>query len=205
MISALELQKVGPGLFSWQAYDPKIKAELFSTAIFTPSGYFLVDPIPLAHPALNELRDTGEVGGVIITNQNHLRASSEFAERFSVPIFAHPASFPDQKPSRFVQVADGDKICDTLEVIAIDGAAPGEIVLHYVPEGGALIIGDALINFGPDGFTFLPAKYCSNQKAMRRSLQKLINRSSERLLFAHGLPILSQASARLQALLMVDR
>src|SRR2546428_1215040 len=99
MSSAAELQKVGSGLFLWQAYDPKIKAELFSTAIFTPSGYFLVDPIPLADPALDQLRDAGGVSGVVITNSNHWRASSQFAERFSVPIFAHPASFPEQKPS----------------------------------------------------------------------------------------------------------
>jgi glyoxylase-like metal-dependent hydrolase (beta-lactamase superfamily II) len=204
MISAAELQNVGPGLFLWQAYDPKIKAELFSTAIFTPSGYFLVDPIPLADPAIGELRDAGGISGVVITNSNHLRASYQFADRFSVPIFAHPASFPEQKPSRFTKVADGVKICDALEVIAIDGAAPGEIALHYIPDGGALIIGDALINFNPYGFTFLPAKYCSNQKEMRRSLRKLINCKSERLLFAHGLPILSQASARLQELLVVD-
>ena len=84
MSSAAELQKVGSGLFLWQAYDPKIKAELFSTAIFTPSGYFLVDPIPLAGPAIDELRDAGRVSGVVITNSNHLRASSQFAERFSV-------------------------------------------------------------------------------------------------------------------------
>lgn len=202
MISAAELQKVGPAFFLWQASDPKIKTELFSTAIFTPSGGFLVDPILLPDPGVDQLHQTGRISGVVITNNNHLRASSEFAERFSVPIFAHPASFPGQKPSHFSQLADGEKICDEIEVIAIDGAVPGEIVLHSTSNGGALIIGDALINFDPYGFTFLPAKYCSNQKEMRRSLQKLLDHKSERLFFAHGLPIVSKASARLRALLI---
>ena len=63
------------------------------------------------------------------------------------------------------------------------------------------IIGDALINFAPYGFTFLPAKYCSNQKQMRQSLGKLLAYKAERMFFAHGLPILSAASERLRGLL----
>jgi glyoxylase-like metal-dependent hydrolase (beta-lactamase superfamily II) len=86
-------------------------------------------------------------------------------------------------------------------VIGIEGAGEGETALHYDRDGGTFIIGDALINFEPYGFTFLPAKYCSNQKQMRRSLRKLLAYKAERMLFAHGTPILSGASERLQGLL----
>jgi glyoxylase-like metal-dependent hydrolase (beta-lactamase superfamily II) len=90
-------------------------------------------------------------------------------------------------------------------VIRIEGAAAGEMVLHYAPDGGTLIVGDALINVEPYGFTFLPAKYCSNEKEMRRSLQKLLDYKAERMLFAHGTPILSGASDRFRGLLGSDR
>ena len=89
-------------------------------------------------------------------------------------------------------IADGEEICEGLHVIGIEGAPPGEIVLHYAVDGGTLIVGDALINFEPYGFTFLPAKYCSNQKQMRRSLRKLLDDKAERILFAHGVPISGQ-------------
>jgi hypothetical protein len=36
---------------------------------------------------------------------------------------------------------------------------------------------------------------------MRRSLQKLLDYKTKRILFAHGTPILSKATERLQALL----
>jgi glyoxylase-like metal-dependent hydrolase (beta-lactamase superfamily II) len=64
-----------------------------------------------------------------------------------------------------------------------------------------MIVGDALINLEPYGFTFLPGKYCSNEKEMRRSLQKLLDYKAERILFAHGTPILSGVSDRLRDLL----
>ena len=112
--------------------------------------------------------------------------------------------FPDEQSSRVRKVSDGDAICDGLQVIGIEGAVQGEIVLHYVPDSETLIIGDALINFEPYGFAFLPAKYCSDQKEMRRSLRKLLDYKAERLLFAHGTPILSSASDRWRALLDSD-
>jgi glyoxylase-like metal-dependent hydrolase (beta-lactamase superfamily II) len=201
MIKAAELQQVAPDLFFWQAYNRKVNADLSSAAITTRKGTFLVDPIPLTDVVVDQLRQAGAVAGVIVTNINHLRASDQFAERFDVPIYARRESFPDKAPARMAEIQDGAQICDSLEVIAIEGAAAGEIVLYSSKNGGALILGDALIHFEPYGFAFLPRKYCSNEKKMRRSLRKLLSRRSERILFAHGTPILSQATARLQELL----
>ncbi len=197
MTKNAELQQIAPDLFFWQAYDQKVKADLSSAAITTRKGTFLIDPIPLTDVGVDRLRQAGPVAGVIVTNINHLRASDQFAERFDVPIYARRESFP----ARMATIDDGAQICDALEIIAIEGAAAGEIVLYSSKHGGALILGDALIHFEPYGFAFLPRKYCANEKKMRRSLRKLLGRRSERILFAHGTPILSQATARLQELL----
>ena len=67
-----------------------------------------------------------------------------------------------------------------------------------------MIVGDALINFEPYGFDFLPAKYCRDFKLMRRSLPKLLGYTFERMLFAHGTPILSGARAKLERLLAAN-
>ena len=108
MAIACELVQVAPSLLIWQTYDPALKADLFSTAITTRNGSFLVDPIPLAHAALAQLFNAGSVSGVIVTNSNHLRASADFAARFSVPIFAHAETFPDRAlPGTKVRQSDG--------------------------------------------------------------------------------------------------
>jgi glyoxylase-like metal-dependent hydrolase (beta-lactamase superfamily II) len=201
---ASDFDRIAPYLALWHIYDPAVKAELYSTCLLTSDGACLIDPIPLESEALDELVGFARVAGIIVTSSNHDRASSRFAEGFSVPIFAQSETFPDKTPRKFRSVADGDEICDGLRVIGIQGAAAGEIVLHYSPGGGTLIVGDALINFEPYGFTFLPAKYCSNEKEMRRSLRKLLDYQAERMLFAHGMPILFGASNRLQGLLDSD-
>jgi hypothetical protein len=83
----------------------------------------------------------------------------------------------------------------------IDGAPVGEIAIHLEDRNGTMVIGDALINFEPYGFALLPPKYCTDAKVMRRSLAKLLDYSFERMLFAHGLPILAGARERLAQLL----
>jgi hypothetical protein len=186
----------------WCAYDPEAKAELYSTRLVTVNGSYLIDPILLQRQALDEMIDSLTVAGIVVTNSNHHRAAAQFAQQLSVAIFSHAQTFPSDQPGRLTTIADGEEIGDRLCVIAVDGAAPGEIVLHYGGNGGTLIIGDALINFEPYGFAFLPAKYCCDQREMRRSLRKLLDYEAERILFTHGTPILSRASQRLEALLI---
>ena len=204
MAIACDLVPIPPSFCLWQAYDPTAKADLCSSAILTPDGIFLVDPIPLADPPLADLLNGTSIAGILVTNANHLRAAPQFGERFSVPILAGANSFPDQTRPGLRRVADGDKISDELHVIGVDGAVAGEIALYHTPNGGTLIVGDALINFEPYGFTFLPRKYCSDEKGMRRSLRKLLDYKAARMLFAHGTPILSAASERLERLLNAD-
>jgi len=183
---APEIHRLSPTLAIWHQYDPAVKAELFSTAITTQAGVCLVDPIPLDGEALSDLIGTGKVGAVVVTNANHERAAAAFAADFSVPTYSAENSVPE---------ALG------LTAIPLPGAAPREIALHCGADGGTMIVGDALIHFGSHGFSFLPAKYCTNPKLMRKSLQALLDFSFERLLFAHGTPIMAKARERLTALL----
>lgn len=200
MTPACDVEQLLPGLFIWRAYDPAAKADLFSSALTTASGIYIVDPVPLEDSQLALLHAKKSVAGIIVTNANHQRAAADYSEKFSVPICARRETLPDQKPLRLIEFGRGAKIGDDLEAIGIEGAVAGEVALYHRANGGTLVVGDALINFEPYGFTFLPRKYCLNEKEMRWSLRKLLACEAERMLFAHGTPILSGASGRLQQL-----
>jgi hypothetical protein len=203
-VTAPDFHQLLPGLWVWQAYDSSVKADLFSSAILTSAGIYIIDPIPLPDPQLRQFSEAAKFAGIVVTNANHSRASSAYSDRFSVPVFAGTDSFPDFKPARFTEAKNGTAIGGELEVVEVEGAVAGEIGLYHASNGGTLIIGDALINFEPYGFSLLPRKYCLDEKQMRSSLCELITRRAERMLFAHGVPILSGATARLQRLLGAD-
>src|SRR3954468_22315990 len=139
MACAAELESVAVGILLWRTYDASIKTELFSTALTIPSGTYLIDPIPLPQPVTGSLTD---VAGIIITNENHVRSANHFADQFRVPTYS-AASRPFPKG---------------LTAVPIEGAALGEIAIYSTVAGGVMVTGDALINFDPYGFTFLPAK-----------------------------------------------
>ncbi len=200
MIEAADLISIGNSLWLWQAYDPAVKADLSSSAAKSGSRLFLIDPIPLAPAPFAELTAHGTVAGVLVTNSNHPRSAAAFARQLDTTIFAaEPVSgeFGGAQAQPFA----GGEIMPGVAAISIEGAASGEMAFHFGDNGGTLIIGDALINFEPYGFALLPAKYCSNQRQMQGSLRQLLDWPFERLLFAHGAPILTSARTRLETLL----
>jgi hypothetical protein len=196
MPRALEIEPVLPGISIWRCYDAASKTDLYSTGLQTDEGFLLIDPIDLPPDVMPELKG---VAGVIVTNENHLRSAAFFAERFQVPLYAEikvAASFAGATPLQVER-----PFAPKLTAVPVEGAAIGEIAIYWQTETGTIVMGDALINFEPYGFTFLPAKYCSDFKLMRKSLTRLLDYSFERMLFAHGTPILSGAKARLEGLL----
>jgi hypothetical protein len=198
---AAEISIISTGVLSWHAYDPKVKADLYSTALQADSGLVLVDPIDLAPSELELLQSQGRVAGVVVTNENHWRAAGRLANKLGVPVY-HGACGPEVGPGvQTIALGNGAQISPDLTVVPIEGAPTGEIALHLDKDGGTLVIGDALINFEPYGFTLLPAKYCSDAKAMRRSLPKLLEFQFDRILFAHGTPLVSGARKRLEQML----
>lgn len=201
MPRASELLRLSDSVSLWQVYDPTVKSDLFSSAIKTDAGVFLIDPIPLTRSCLEELNAPAGFAAVLVTNGNHRRAATEFARQLGVPIFAAGSVVVDWAAESARSIGDGGEISPGVAAIAIEGAANGETAFHFAGNGGTMVVGDALINLEPYGFSLLPAKYCSDQKEMKRSLQRLLDWPFERLLFAHGTPILASARERLEGLL----
>ena len=202
---AQELDQVAPGILTWHLYDPASKADLFSTALETSSGTLLIDPIALDVESLGALESRRKVSGIVVTNENHERAVSPFSDKFQTAVYLHVCLRDAVKLPRTIWLQDNGTISPGLTAVAIKGGPLGEIAVHDEANGGTLVMGDALINFEPYGFAFLPAKYCADFKLMRRSLPRLLDYPFERMLFAHGTPLLRNARERLEHLLAANR
>jgi hypothetical protein len=199
--AAPEVHRLTADLFIWHAFDANVKAELFSTGLRTDAGVYLVDPIAIGGHEIATAAGNSHVAGVIVTNANHARASAELAANFQVPVYVHSAAREEINSPRCVEIGRAFQDLENVQVLAIEGAAPGELALYGEADGGTIVIGDAVINAGSYGFTLLPAKYCVSVKTMRRSLRQLLPLEFQRMLFAHGTPIMAHARERLAQLL----
>lgn len=194
----IEFDWISRAFAIWHSYDSTSKTELFSTALIVASESTIFDPIALPEKSRQELESVGIIARIVISNANHARAAAAFAELHPALVFV-----PVELSAEF---SNSHRLSDGLELgplraTQIEGAAAGEFAFYHPDDGGTLIVGDALINFDPYGFTLLPKKYCTDQKRMIRSLRKLLDFDVTRIFFAHGNPIMFRARDRLAALL----
>src|SRR2546423_8897684 len=145
-----EIEPVSPGISIWRCYDRSVKADLFSTALETVSGTYLIDPIPLAPAALASWAGQNKVAGIIVTNENHERAAAQFSEKFAAPIYLSRALIGATLLPSATTVQDKGFLT-ALTAVEIEGAPAGEIAIHSAVGDGTMVVGDALINFEPYG------------------------------------------------------
>jgi hypothetical protein len=200
MTQADEFHTLSPTLFHWSAYDPEVKCELGSTGFRTPSGLVVVDPIPLAEPAWEELTALAPLRAILITNGNHVRNSVELRRRWQVPVVTAPTTrkaISELKPD---VVLLEHELLYGLAPISIPGATLGETA--FISANGEVCVGDALIHLEAEGgLQFLPDKYCDDPKESRASLRKLLSFDFQTMTFAHGTPIMKGAKEKLADLL----
>ncbi len=197
MAVATDFLAITPALLAWQAHEPALKCDLSSCALDTAEGLVLVDPIPLAEPALARLLQGRRPCAIVLTNGNHARAAEEFRARLGVKVFA-PAGAEGLEVAPDALLADGDTAPGGMRVLALPGAGPGEIALV---GGGTACIGDALIHLPPHGLRLLPEKYCADSAQLPHSLRKLLSCDFQIMTFAHGAPLTDSARAKLESLL----
>ena len=189
-----DFHQITSDLFVWHGYNPECKTDCTSTAIRTPDGFVLIDPVRLEEQAIERMVIDDKVVAVLLTNGNHLRGSLYEKERFDVPIYA-PNGAQGMIPVDGV-VNDGDLLWETLRAIELPGGSPGETAYH---APGVLVIGDAVTNL--DGLEVLPEKYCANLPLLLNSLRALRPLQFEIACFAHGLPIVGKARQKLADIL----
>jgi glyoxylase-like metal-dependent hydrolase (beta-lactamase superfamily II) len=185
-----DFHQITSDLFVWHGYNPECKTDCTSTAVRTPEGFVLIDPVRLEEQAIERMVSDDKVVAVLLTNGNHLRGSLYEKERLDVPIYAPDGARDIVRADRVV--SDGELLWETLRAIALPGGSPGETAYH---APGLLVIGDAVTNL--DGLGVLPEKYCANLPLLLNSLRALRPLQFDIACFAHGLPIVGNARQRL--------
>jgi hypothetical protein len=175
-----DFQAVSGAVFVWHAYDPAVRADCSSTAVRTPEGFVLIDPIPLAPSALERMVGPDRIAAILLTSGNHERACSSERTRLGVPVLAPGES---GLPADGL-VAGGDRLFGAIDAVALPGGGPGETAYVFA---STLIFGDAVVHL--DGLEILPDKYCTDPARLRTSLRALADWSFDTVCFAHGSPL----------------
>jgi len=197
---AEEFQALSDTLYHWSVYDPAVKCEIGCAALKLASGWVVVDPVPLAEPAWDELLAVAPLRAVLLTNGNHVRDAVALKAKHKVPVVTAADTRRDISELRpDVTLLPGELLYG-ITAIAIPGATPGETAFHS--KSGVMMLGDAVIHTSAEaGLELLPDKYCTDAAQNRASLRKLLDYDFHTLTLAHGAPVVTHAKEKLCALL----
>jgi len=197
---AEEFQALSDTLYHWSVFDPGLKCEISCTALKLPSGWVVIDPVPLAEPAWEELLALAPLRAILLTSGNHVRDALALKQKHPVPIVTAPDTRRDISELKPDVILLPNELLYGIAPIPVPGATPGETAFYS--KTGVMVLGDAVINTSPEaGLEFLPDKYCADAKQNRASLRQLLSFDFHTLTFAHGAPVTTHAKEKLNALL----
>jgi hypothetical protein len=189
-----DYHRVADDLYVWHGYNPECKTDCSSTAVRTPEGFVLIDPVRLEEQAIERMVGHDKVTAVLLTSGNHWRGTSYEKKRLDIPVYAPEGARQEVKADHWVK--DGEILFGKIKAVGLPGGGPGETA-YLLP--GALILGDALVHL--DDLSLLPDKYCENPRLLRESVKVLAAIEFDVVCFAHGLPLIGErARAAIAAL-----
>jgi hypothetical protein len=190
-------QQIAPGLRRWTAWHAEWKQEVGSLAVQTRDGLVLIDPIDPPP----ELRKADHV---LLTVFWHGRATPDIEAKH---VWAHPRGVRRLK-NRGTTVTDqigNGELPGGIQ--AFETARESEVV-YWLPDQRAVAVGDVLLGAGAKPkATSEPLRLCperwlgdANYWKLKKSLLPLLELPLQRILLAHGEPVLVDAKETLAAL-----
>jgi glyoxylase-like metal-dependent hydrolase (beta-lactamase superfamily II) len=193
------MREILPDIYTWSWFSQPHGYDFNGYLVRHGDGNLCIDPVA-PQDDLDEIVRIG-VGTILLTNRNHSRAANAIRERTQARVMIHP----DDEPHAIEQgtIVDGELLVGEkvgpLVVEPAAGKSPGEVALHW-PERGILFVGDAVIGNPPGECGLLRDKVMDDPARLRQSVRNLLELDFDTLLFGDGVPILTGARAKLEAL-----
>lgn len=198
MPSASTVSEILPGVHRWSAFSPEHKVELTSHSVRDGRSLLVFDPIPLTAEVSDWFPTPCAPDAVVLTNENHERDAGAWRDRYPLAIWA--ASEAQITLSGVRRWDPARPPFEGWEIVPLPGGAGGETAWFHA-ERSLVVFGDAVLNLPGRGLEVLPAKYCRDLPMLRASLRTLVRRPFDNAVFAHGGPLLGEASSRIAVMI----
>ena len=186
------MNELFPGLLHWTAMHPGIETEV-SSHYYEP-GAVLFDPLE-PEGGLGFLDGRTRPERIVLTCRHHLRDTADLSERFEATVHCNELGLHEFERSglHVKGFRPGDTVAPGVQALQMGSLAPDDTAMVLDVPGGALLFADALLHYG-DEVAFVPDSLMgddpdADKRGMLDSMDALLERDFDTLLFAHGDPI----------------
>jgi hypothetical protein len=198
--SLARVNEILPGVLHWTAFRETIGQPVQS--------YYLVEARALVDPMLPEggveaFADRPAPERILLTNRHHYRASDPLREAFGCPVLCHEAGLHEFEGGPDVDgFSFGDEVAPGVIAREVAAICPEETALHAAGPG-AMCFADGLIRYGGE-LGFVPDDLLGDdpeevKRGLRAAFRGLLQHDFDRLLVAHGDPLVGGGKAALAA------
>ncbi len=166
-----------------------------------PNCFVLIDPLvrddldaAAWEPFDRVLSDSGRPAAVLLTAPWHERSARAVAERYGAPIWIHP-----QGRDRLGEVPELSELPSGIETFVPGGMDEGQVAFYIAPER-ALVVAEFLLGAN-DGLRVRWSPATRDMAEFAASLEQLRKMAIDRVLVAHGAPVLEDADKAIEAAL----
>ncbi|MBM4132878.1 MAG: hypothetical protein FJ245_03835 [Nitrospira sp.] len=198
------MKQLLPGIWQWSWFSEEKQMNFNGLFMFVGEHRVLVDPPPMGSEDKLQIRKSGQLDYILLTNRDHERETAVCQAEFGCQIMVPEADAPHMTIKANKTYKDGELLPGGIWAIHLkDQKSPGESALFLQQGKGILILGDALIGKPPGSLTMLPdEKYADPTKA-REGLKRLLKYNFETILAGDGASILTGAKQVLERTLLV--
>ena len=188
------MQEISEGLWHWAAPHPKIRWEVSS--YYLASERVLVDPL-LPPGGLDWFEQMGAPPEhVLLSCRHHDRDAWEFVEAYGTEVHCvDVGAYELDGRGPVTTFSFGDQLPGGVVVHRVNAISPDECALH-IPAHEALVCADGAIRSEEDDpLEFVPDALMDDPEetkaGLRAAFAKLLELDFERLLLAHGPPVVT--------------
>lgn len=190
------MKQLLPGIWQWSWFSEEKQLDFNGLFMLVGEHRVLVDPPPMASEDRLQIRKSGQLDYILLTNRDHEREAAVCQAEFGCQVMVPEADASQMAIKADKTYKDGELLPGGIWAIHLkDQKSPGESALFLQQGQGIMILGDALVGKPPGSLTMLPAEKYADPAKAREGLARLLKYRFDALLPGDGAPILTGAKA----------
>ena len=183
-----------PGISEWSWFSEEKQLNFNGHFLHVGEHRILVDPPPMSSSEIAQVKHSGQVDYILLTNRDHEREAAAYQKEFHCRIYVPENDAPEMSVAPDDVYRDQDLLPGGIWSIQLsDQKSKGESALFIQQGKGILIVGDALLGKPLGAVCMLPSEKYANVEKARDGLRRLLKYNFDALLVGDGASILTGA------------
>ncbi|MDT7041147.1 hypothetical protein [Candidatus Nitronereus thalassa] len=183
-----------PGISEWSWFSEEKQIDFNGHFLHVGEHRILVDPPPMTSSEIAQVKHSGQLDYILLTNRDHEREAAAYQKEFQCRLYVPESDASEMNVTPDEVYRDQELLPGGIWAIHLaDQKSKGESALFIQQGKGVLIVGDALLGKPAGSVCMLPAEKYTDAAKAKEGLRRLLKYNFDSMLVGDGVSILTGA------------